>query len=198
LIGLHAPSEVLHGRVVAIGASAGGLEALSGVLGPMHADFGLPILVVQHLAPHYVSHLVGILAGRTELPVHQAVIGQRPMPGNVYVAPPDRHLTVVRGRLRLDRKPAVRFSRPSVDVLFESVALWFAEGAIAVVLSGGGSDGTAGARAIRAAGGRVVAQDEKSAVSSGMPHSVMAAGAADEVLRPDEIAAFLERASRGD
>jgi two-component system chemotaxis response regulator CheB len=183
-------------RIVAIGASAGGLEALSDVLGAMTAGFGLPILVVQHLAPDHVSHLVEILAARTALSVEQVRGGERPAAGRVYVAPPDHHLAVEQGRLALNRRPRVRFSRPSVDVLFDSVAHWYGDGAIAVVLSGGGSDGTDGARAIRAAGGHVVVQDEQSAVSFGMPGSVVGAGAADAVLSPPAIAAYLENESR--
>jgi two-component system chemotaxis response regulator CheB len=192
-----AAAKKMPPRMVAIGASAGGLEALGGVLGPIASDFPLPVLVVQHLAPHLISHLAELLRVRTALSVEQAKGGERPLPGHVYIAPPDHHLSVDGGRLRLDREPAVRFSRPSVDVLFGSVARSCADGAIAVVLSGGGSDGTDGARAIRAVGGRVVVQDEKSAVNFGMPGSVVAAGIADAVLPPREIAAYLETESRG-
>jgi two-component system chemotaxis response regulator CheB len=184
-------------RMVAIGASAGGIEALTAVLGPLPAGFGLPILVVQHLAPDRESHLADILAARTALQVEEARSGVRPLPGHVYVAPPDHHLAMDKGRLQLNHQPRVRFSRPSVDVLFESVAHSFAAGAIGVVLSGAGTDGTEGARAIRAGGGRVIVQDEDSAGNSGMPHSVVAAGEADAVLDPSAIAAFLESESRG-
>jgi chemotaxis response regulator CheB len=184
-------------RLVAMGASAGGLEALTQVLGAIGPGFGLPIVIVQHLAPHHVSRLVGLLDARTPLTVEQASSGALPEPGHVYVAPPDHHMIIDRGRLQLNQDAPVHFSRPSVDVLFDSVARWCAGGAIAVVLSGGGSDGTAGARAVRAAGGRVVVQDEESAVNFGMPGSVIAAHAADAVLTPRAIAAWLEDETRG-
>lgn len=185
-------------RMVAIGASAGGFEPLCAVLGSLGKDFQDPILVVQHLAPNHVSHLVELLASRTTLPVEEARDGQRPLPGHVYVAPPNRHMGVEHGQLRLTQAPLVHFTRPSVDVLFDSVARSFADRAIAVVLSGSGTDGTDGARAIRAGGGRVVVQDEESSANYGMPGSVVAAGAADAVLAPREIAAYLETESRGE
>ena len=93
------PAGAAHPRrLVAIGASAGGLEALSAVLGSMQADFGMPILVVQHLAPDHRSHLVELLAGRTPLLVERAETGLEPLPGHVYVAPPDHHMAIERGR----------------------------------------------------------------------------------------------------
>ena len=183
-------------RVVAIGASAGGLHALSALLESLAADFPLPILIVQHLAPHHDSHLPGLLARHSALPVDEVLGGEVPQPGHVYVAPPDHHLVVEGGRLKLDRSDPVRFSRPSVDVLFKSVAQSFDGRVIGVLLSGGGRDGTEGARAIRAAGGVVVAQAEGSAEHYGMPGTAAAAGAVDALLPLDGIAAYLKAESR--
>ena len=181
--------------MVAIGASAGGFDALAGVLTAIPATFGIPILVVQHVSPAHASHLAELLNRRSALPVREARDGDRPLAGHVYVAPPNHHMLIDDGELHLSDDAQVHFSRPSVDVLFSSLARCYASGAIAVVLSGSGTDGTAGARAIRAAGGRVVVQDEASAINFGMPGSVLAAGAADVALPPHQIAAYLDRES---
>ena len=183
-------------RIVAVGASAGGLEALSSLLEAMPAGFQLPILVVQHLAPTRESSLPKLLGHRSALPVQQVQGGERPLPGHVYIAPPDHHLVVEDGKLALTQAEPVRFSRPSVDVLFESVAKSFDGGVIGVILSGGGSDGTEGARAIREAGGRVVAQDRGTATNFGMPGSAAAAGVTDAVLSVHGIASYLEEETR--
>ena len=184
-------------RIVVVGASAGGLEALSALLAVMPPDFPLPMLVVQHLAPTRISNLPQLLTNRSALPVQQVRGGECPLPGHVYVAPPDHHLVVEDGKLALTRAERVRFSRPSVDVLFESVARSFDRGVIGVILSGGGSDGTEGARAIRAAGGRVVAQDRASATNFGMPGSAAAAGVTDAVLSVEGIASYLDEETGG-
>jgi chemotaxis response regulator CheB len=182
--------------LVVVGASAGGLVALTALLAAIDPAFALPILIVQHLAPDHPSMLVHLLQQNSALPVHQAVDGDAPLPGHVYVAPPDHHLVVAEGRLRLTHEDPVRFSRPSVDVLFESVAKSYDGSVIGVVLSGSGSDGTGGARAIRAKGGRIVVQDEESATNYGMPGAVVAAGAADEILCIPDMVTYLERKSR--
>jgi two-component system chemotaxis response regulator CheB len=178
-------------RVVAIGASAGGLQALSTLLESLGPDFPVPVLVVQHLSPDHESQLARILAGRSALPVHEVLGGERPKAGHVYVAPPNEHLVIEAGRLALSHAERVSFSRPSVDVLFQSAARSFRGGVIGVLLSGSGTDGTEGARAIRAAGGRVVAQTEGSAQHYGMPGSAVAAGAVDAQLPLEHIGAYL-------
>jgi two-component system chemotaxis response regulator CheB len=173
---------------VALAASAGGLNALACVLGPLPASFPVPILIVQHLDPRHRSLLAQILARRTELSVGEAVDGEVLKPGRVYVAPPDRHLLVNGdGTISLTATELVHFVRPSADLLFESVAASYREGAIAVVLTGSGSDGAMGVRAINRMGGTVIAQDEATSEFFGMPGAAHQTGATDFTLALDEI-----------
>jgi two-component system chemotaxis response regulator CheB len=183
-----APPRALALDVVALAASAGGLGALSRVLSGLPADFPASILVVQHLDPRHRSQIAGILARRTALTVKQAEDGDRLKPATAYVAPPDNHLLAnADGSLALTQTPVVRFLRPSADLLFESVAASYRERAIAVVLTGTGSDGTAGVRAIKKMGGTVIAQDEATSEFFGMPGGAIRTGDVDFVLPLDEI-----------
>lgn len=178
--------------VVAIAASLGGFEALSGVLGALPIDFPVPVLVVQHLSARFPSHLAELLSMRCTLPVAWARSGQILRPGAVYIAPADHHLLAGIARTaRLTRSPHVQFVRPSADVLFESVAAIYRERAIAVVLTGTRTDGARGARAIKRAGGRVLAQDESTSVAFGMPQAAIATGCVDFVLPLPTIAPAL-------
>ncbi|HUQ74960.1 MAG TPA: chemotaxis protein CheB [Burkholderiales bacterium] len=180
--------------VVAVAASAGGLNALTHVLGRLPADFPVPLVVVQHLDPRHRSAMAEILGRRTKLRVKQAAEDDRVEPGHVYIAPPAHHLLVnADARLSLTRTELVHFVRPSADLLFESVAASFKERAIAVVLSGSGVDGAMGVRAIKKMGGTVVVQDAQDADFNGMPEAALATGAADFVLALDEIAAALRK-----
>lgn len=174
--------------VVALAASAGGLQALSAVLTALPADFPLPILIVQHLDPRHRSLVGEILARRTPLSVRLAADGDRLLPGEVLIAPPDRHLLVnPDGTVALSRAELVHFVRPSADLLFESAAGSYGPQVIAVVLSGTGSDGAAGVRAVKESGGTVIVQDERSAEFSGMPHAAMQTGPIDFVLPLEDI-----------
>ena len=129
--------------VVAMAASAGGLNALSQVLAPLPADFPAAIVLVQHLDPRHRSLMAEILNRRAHLHVEQAEEGKHLKPGTVFIAPPDRHLLVNRdGTLSLTQSELVHFVRPSADLLFESVAASYRDRAIAVVLTGTGSDGS--------------------------------------------------------
>ena len=168
--------------VVALGASAGGFNALSRLLGPLPQGFGCAILVVQHLSPDYRSVLAELLERKTSLNVRQASDGEKTMPGVVYVAAPNLHLLAEPGAVRLLRTPAVHHSRPSIDLLFESVAVNYGQRAIGVVLSGSGRDGAAGIEAIKAAGGTTMAEDPASSEFSSMPYAAIATGAVDIVL----------------
>jgi two-component system CheB/CheR fusion protein len=142
---------------VAFAASAGGLSALSQVLSILPPDFATPILVVQHLDPEHRSWMAEILARRSGLRVEQVRGGERLAAGGVHVAPPGQHLLVaVDGALSLSDTARVKFSRPSADVLFASLAASWGRGAIAVVLTGTGSDGADGVRAIKSHGGTVI------------------------------------------
>ena len=168
--------------VVALGASAGGFNALSRLLSPLPEEFGCGILVVQHLSPDYRSVLAELLERKTSLHVHQATDGEKIVPGVVYVAAPNLHLLAEPGAVRLLRTPAVHHSRPSIDLLFESVAVNYGQRAIGVVLSGSGRDGAAGIQAIKAAGGTTMAEDPATSEFSSMPYAAVATGSVDFVL----------------
>jgi len=178
--------------VVAVGASAGGLHALSLILAALPADFSAPVLVVQHLSPDFPSQLAHILGRHTPLHVKQAEQGDRLRAGWVYVAPPGRHLLArADGSLALTLTPKVHHCRPSVDVLLTSVAAGFGARAVGVVLTGGDGDGAAGIQAIKASGGITMAQDQSSSQQPSMPRSAAATGAVDFVLTLPDIAAAL-------
>jgi two-component system, chemotaxis family, protein-glutamate methylesterase/glutaminase len=178
--------------VVALASSAGGIAALSEILGSLPGDFPAAVVVVQHLDPRHRSLMADILRRRTPLEVVQAAEGDFIRAGTVYIAPPDRHLLVnANGTLSLSHSELVHFVRPSADLLFESVAASYRTRAIAVVLTGTGSDGSMGIGAIKKMGGTVVAQDQASAEFSGMPGAAIRSGNADFVLPLDEIAPAL-------
>lgn len=178
--------------VVAVAASAGGLQALSGVLSLLPADFPAALVVVQHLDPRHRSLMADILSRRTALKVKQAEEGDELSPGTVHIAPPNKHLLVnPDGTLTLAQSELVHFVRPSADLLFESVAASYKERAIAVVLTGTGSDGTMGVQAIKKMGGTVIAQDEATAEFFGMPGAAIQTGNVDFVLPLKEIPSAL-------
>ena len=186
----HLPTPAFD--VVAIAASAGGLKALSEALSALPPDFPAAIVVVQHLDPRHRSLMAEILSRRTALAVKQAEHGDALCPGTVWIAPPDNHLLVnPDGTLSLSRSELVHFVRPSADLLFESVAASYKDRAIAVVLTGSGSDGAMGVEAIKKMGGTVIAQDESTSDFSGMPSAAVQTGRVDFVLPLDEIAAAL-------
>jgi len=178
--------------IVALAASAGGLQALSRVLAALPADFPAALVVVQHLDPRHRSLMADILSRRTPLRVQQAEEGEQVCPSTVYIAPPNRHLLVNSdGTMSLTQSELVHFLRPSADLLFESVAASYRDRAIAVVLTGTGSDGAMGVQAIKKMGGTVLAQDETTAEFFGMPSAAIQSGSVDFVLPLDEIPAAL-------
>lgn len=179
-------------NIIALAASAGGLHALGEVLTMLPRGFPATLVVVQHLDPRHRSMMADILGRRTGLRVKQAVEGDLLQPGTTYIAPPNRHLLVnPDGTLSLSQSELVHFVRPSADLLFESVAASFRERAIAVVLSGSGSDGSMGVKAIKKMGGIVIAQSEQSAEFFGMPGAAIATGAVDFVLPLEKIPSTL-------
>jgi two-component system chemotaxis response regulator CheB len=181
-------------RLVAIGASTGGPGALMNILKALPAHYPLPILLVIHIGETFGTSLAEWLDGQSGLRVRQAVDGE-PLPGRgqagVIMAVPNRHLALRQGRLRHVDEPE-RFScRPSVDVLFESLAQELGNGVAACLLTGMGKDGAAGLLAIRQGGGITVAQDEASSIVFGMPREAILRGAAAQVLPLDLIAPAL-------
>ena len=173
--------------VVALAASAGGLTALTHVLEALPGDFPVAVVVLQHLDPRHRSLMAEILGRRIHLPVKQAEHDEVLEVSTVYVAPPNNHLLVnPDGSLSLTQTELVHFVRPSADLLFESLAASYKERAIAVVLTGTGTDGSMGVRAIKKMGGTVIAQDE-TAEFQGMPSAAIATGDVDFVLSLKEI-----------
>ena len=178
--------------IIALAASAGGLRALSEVLAGLPREFPAATVVVQHLDRRHRSLMAEILSRRTSLAVKEAVEGDRLASGSVYIAPSDRHLLVNSdATLSLTHSELVHFVRPSADLLFESVAASFKDRAIAVVLSGTGSDGSMGVKAIKKMGGTVIIQDEKTSEFYGMPGAALQTGSVDFVLPLDEIPSAL-------
>ncbi len=186
------PVNISAFDVVAIAASAGGLNAINAVLSSLPSGFPATIVVVQHLDPRHRSLMAEILARNTTLRVKQAEEGDLIEPATVYIAPPDHHLLVNSdSTLTLSRSELVHFVRPSADLLFESVAASHKERAIAVVLTGTGSDGSMGVQAIKKMGGTVICQDSETAEFSGMPLAALQTKCVDFSLPLDEIAAAL-------
>ncbi|UXI66650.1 chemotaxis-specific protein-glutamate methyltransferase CheB [Tahibacter amnicola] len=176
-------------RVIAIGASTGGPSAVVKVLRALPCSLGVPILLVLHMAGQFCSAFAEWLDTQSEWPVVQARDGDRidGAIGRVCIAPPDLHLGVRDGRLFLSAEPERHSCRPSVDVLFESVAREFGPTAIACLLTGMGRDGASGLLDIRRSGGFTIAQDEDSSVVFGMPREAIRLGAAERVLPLDAI-----------
>ena len=173
--------------VVALGASAGGMNALSQVLKVLSKSFPSSIVVVQHLSPGHKSWIANLLGRSTQLKVKQAEHGEIMLPGVVYIAPPDEHLLVGPGKLQLAHSQLVHFSRPSIDLLFESVAGTYGSRSVGVVLSGSGKDGSAGIRTIKEAGGITIAQTPDKAEFRHMPEAAIETGCIDFVLPLEKI-----------
>jgi two-component system, chemotaxis family, protein-glutamate methylesterase/glutaminase len=188
-------AEALQRRVAAIviGASAGGVEALSVLLPAMPAGLQAPVFVVLHLPRERPSLLAEIFAHKCALQVKEAEDKMRVAPGTVYFAPPDYHLLLDAGpRLALSVDELVHFSRPSIDVLFESAADIYAERLMGIILTGANVDGAAGLAAIHRAGGITVVQEPQSAQVPLMALSALKITAADFVLPLEEIAGLLQ------
>ena len=174
--------------IVVVAASAGGLAALSAVVSTLPVDFPATVVLVQHLDPRHRSLIDDILSRRTKLEVRQVAPGDHLEPGTVFVAPPDYHVLVnADGTFTLSQSELVHFVRPSADLLFESAAGSYGDRVIAVVLTGTGSDGSMGAKAVKQSGGTVIAQDRETAQFFGMPESAIKTGSVDFVLPLDEI-----------
>ena len=189
-----APSVRPSFPVIAMATSVGGLKALSVILARLPADFPAAIAIVMHLAPDHKSILAELLNGRTHLVVKQAHSDDVLCPSTVFVAPPNHHLSVVKGgRLKLSSSTAekVHYARPSAEPLFASVAAVYKKDAIAVVLTGGDGDGSFGVKIIKDKGGKVIAQDRPTSENFSMPETAIQTGDVDFILPLDRIAAKL-------
>lgn len=177
---------------LAIGASTGGLRALTELLRDFPAQFTAPILITQHLPAAFMPFFADQMCGITGRPASVARDGQKLSPGHILIAPGEGHIRFRRVGadvcVRLDRTPAATLCMPSVDPMFESLADVYGERGLAVVLSGMGRDGTIGAKAVFAAGGEILVQDASTSVVWGMPGTVAEAGIASAIIPPARIA----------
>jgi two-component system CheB/CheR fusion protein len=185
--------EVSLYSLVVVGSSAGGIEALSTLVATLPADFSAPLVLAQHLDPHHLSHLGEILARRSALPVRTVLDHERLEPGVVYVVPSNRHVEIADHTVRVstDDPPEEKRPKPSIDRLLTSAAYAYGEQLIAVILTGTGSDGAAGARAVKAAGGAVIIENPATAAYPGMPES-LAPTTVDFVSDLERIAPLLQ------
>ncbi len=197
---VRAPQDGAEGRdrpapaIVAIAASTGGPQAIQAILAQLPADFPLPIVVAQHMALGFTKGMADWLDGGTALRVAEARHGDRLSPGIVYLNPAEASMTVTPQHiLHLEAPPPGQIHHPSCDFLLKSVAKAFGGRAMAAILSGMGSDGAAGMRAIRAAGGLTLAQDAESSVVFGMNRAAVEAGCIDKVLPLGELPGELIR-----
>lgn len=178
--------------MVGIGASAGGLEALSALVSRLPPNLGASYVIVQHMSPTHRSMLVQLISRETGMPVSEIVQGCLPEADQIYITPPNRNVVLQDGRLTLLEPAAETVPKPSVNAFLTSLAEERGEDSIAVILSGTGSDGAVGVRAVKASGGLVFAQDTDSAKYSGMPQSAIDTECVDWIMRPEQIAAEIE------
>lgn len=170
-------------QIVAIVSSTGGPAALAEVLRGLPADFGLPVVIVQHIASDFVPSLAQHLSGVSRLPISIARAMEQIKPGNVYIAPGEAHLRLTADRyFSLDRTPGLAQFMPSGNILLESIAKSYKGQAIGVILTGMGNDGTAGLRQMYDAGAFTIAQDESTSTVYGMPKAALEAGAVCQTL----------------
>lgn len=191
-----APVNAWRYDLIAVGASAGGLGALTEMLRPLPLSFP-GIVVVQHLHPAHKSHLASLLTSKTSKRVKQAEHGEPILPGLVYIAPPDEHLLVGPGKIQLAHSQLVHFSRPSIDLLLESVAGLYGSRSIGVILSGSNRDGAVGIRAIKEAGGTTIAQDPATCEFKSMPQAAISTGCVDFIVSIGAMADLLKKLCQG-
>jgi two-component system chemotaxis response regulator CheB len=178
-------------ELIVVGSSWGGMRAVACLLESLPAEFPIPMVVAQHRPPGREELLEHVLSRSSQLRVVPGSDKEPLLPGHVYVAPADYHLLVEPGHLSLSTDAHVQFSRPSIDVLFESAAATYGERTIGVLLTGANQDGAAGLARIAAAGGYTVVQDPATADRPEMPAAAVALGAARRVLELERIGPFL-------
>lgn len=181
---------------IVIGASAGGVQALSTLVGSLPANLPAAVFIVLHIPPDAPSLLPSILGRESQLPVEHPKSGERIRPGCIYVAPPDHHLLIESKNIKLVHGPKENLHRPSIDTLFRSAARWCGPRVIGVVLTGARDDGTVGMCAIKQRGGITIVQDPVEATFPSMPTSVMQQIQVDYSVRLREIPPLLNKLSR--
>ncbi|MGZ4731553.1 MAG: CheB methylesterase domain-containing protein [Terriglobales bacterium] len=185
-------------QVVAIGVSTGGPDALAQLLPSLPADLPVPLLIAQHMPPIFTALLAARLSAKSAFPVRECVDGEPLQPGCAVLAPGDFHMVVSQEdvtRLRVNQGARENYCRPSVDVLFRSVAQVYGGRTLAVILTGMGQDGLKGCESLRSLGARIYVQDEASSVVWGMPGFVARNGLADKILPLDQIGEEIVRAT---
>jgi two-component system chemotaxis response regulator CheB len=182
--------------IIVIGGSAGSPGVLFEIVSGLPSDLAASVFVVTHVPIHGSMLLAGLLAARTDLPVSYAEDGDPIRPGHILVAPPDRHLLLTPGHVRLGLGPRENLARPAIDPLFRSAALAFGGRVVGVLLTGMLSDGAAGLLAIKQVGGVTVVQDPQSAYASDMPRAGIAAAAPDHIVTPKAIAPLIASLAR--
>lgn len=183
----------MPGGIVVVGASWGGLQALTTLVSGFPASFPFPVVVVQHRSRDSTSVLAELLQDVSKLQICEVEDKAPIVDGHVHIAPPDYHLLVDRGSFSLSTEAPLRYSRPSIDITFESVAYAYNAEAVGVVLTGANQDGAAGLQTIVARGGTAIVQDPETAESPTMPRAALAAVPTATVLPIEEIAPFLTR-----
>lgn len=181
-------------RAVVIGASAGAIQALSLILPELPADFALPVLIVVHVPADRDNILAPLFAPRCRITAREAEDKEMALPGTIYFAPADYHLLVeTDGSLSLSTDEPVLYSRPSIDVLFESAADAFGEALVGIILTGASADGAAGLKAVCDAGAVALVEEPETAYADTMPLAAIAACPAARVLTLDAIAEYLTK-----
>jgi two-component system chemotaxis response regulator CheB len=192
------PIRVRKAEAVVIGASTGGPRALCSIFGALPKDFPLPIILVQHNSSGFDRGFVQWLKDYTALGVLLAEEGDRPVPGQIHTAPTDRHLLVGKnGAFSLNDGAPVNNQKPAADLLFKSAAEYYGPALISLVLTGMGCDGAEGTRAVKAAGGLTMAQDEQSSMIYGMPRAAWETGCVDMAVALDAVPRQLLFLSKG-
>lgn len=182
--------------IIVIGASIGGLEALRALLPSLPQDLPAALFVVWHLAPTSLGVLPAVLQAVSPLPIANAQDGEAIRPGRIYVAPPDQHLVLEPGRVRLTRGPKENRFRPAVDPLFRSAAAAYGPRVVGVVLSGALDDGTAGLWAVKDRGGVALVQDPLDALEPSMPHNARQHVSIDQVASAQTLGRMLNDLAR--
>lgn len=188
-------------KVLAFGSSTGGPQALLQVFRNLDGALDCPVLITQHMPPHFTEILAKHIGDVSKMPCREAIDGDVLEAGHIYVAPGDYHMIVkadgLKTVLTLNQDPPENFCRPAVDPMFRSVAECFGKRALCIVLTGMGRDGAAGAKVVADAGGCVIAQDEATSVVWGMPGATYGAGVCDAVLPISGIAPFINKVTKG-
>jgi two-component system, chemotaxis family, protein-glutamate methylesterase/glutaminase len=186
-------APIVRPEIIVLGASAGGLRAIEAVLGGLPRGFPVPIVAVQHRARESSDTYAALVGRGTPLPVREVEDEDALRAPGVYLAPPDYHVLIEPGRMVLSVDDPVSYSRPSIDVLFESAADVYGARVLAVLLTGANSDGALGLARVKAAGGYAIVQDPKTAESPEMPAAGISSAPVDQVLPLEEIARAIVR-----